>query len=98
MLLLWILYVIYVSCLSCFLVYSLQPCGHLLEKGWPLGSLVCDVFLCFVTYQCAVLGQVSYLIVSIPDIFLLTYFEVIGVTINDIFDRIFGRSSSDQHD
>ena len=25
----------------------LQPCGHLLGKGWRLGSLVCDVFLCF---------------------------------------------------
>ena len=33
----------YVSCLSCFLVCSLQPCGHLLGKGWPLGSLVCNV-------------------------------------------------------
>ena len=22
-------------------------CGHLLGNGWPLGSLVCDVFLCF---------------------------------------------------
>ena len=21
--------------------------GHLLGKGWPLGSLVCDVFLCY---------------------------------------------------
>ena len=39
--------VIYFSCLSCFLVCSLQPCGHLLGKGLPLGSLVCDVFLCF---------------------------------------------------
>ena len=25
---------------------SLQPCGHLLGKGWPLGSLLCDVFMC----------------------------------------------------
>ena len=35
-----------VLCLSCFLVCSLQPCGHLLGKGCPLCSLVCDVFLC----------------------------------------------------
>ena len=28
-------------------VDMLQPCGHLLGKGWPIGSLVCDVFLCF---------------------------------------------------
>ena len=30
-----------------FFVCSLQPCGHLLEKGWPFGSLVCYVLLCF---------------------------------------------------
>ena len=46
-LILWIIFVICVSCLACYLVYSLQPCGHLLGKGWPLGFLVCDVFLCF---------------------------------------------------
>ena len=28
----------YVLCLSCFRVCSLLPCGHLLGKGWPLGS------------------------------------------------------------
>ena len=32
------------------------PCGHLLGKGWPLGSLVCYVLLCFVTFPCGVLG------------------------------------------
>ena len=43
-----VIFVICVLCLSCCLVCSLQPCGHLLEKGLPLGSLVCDVFfLCF---------------------------------------------------
>ena len=46
-LLLRILYVICVSCLSCCLVCSLQPCGQLLGKGWPLGSAVQDVLLCF---------------------------------------------------
>ena len=30
-------------CHFCFL----KPGGHLLGKGGPLGSLVCDVFLCF---------------------------------------------------
>ena len=29
----------------CYSVCSFQHCGHLLEKGWPLGSLVCCVFL-----------------------------------------------------
>ena len=38
-LILWIIFVIYVSCLSCFLVCSLQPCCHLLGKGWHLALL-----------------------------------------------------------
>ena len=67
--------VIYVSCMPCFLVCSLQTCGHLLGKGWPLGSIVCDVFLYFVTFPCGVLGQMWYLIVSISDICLLPYFN-----------------------
>ena len=48
-LLLWIIYVIYVLCSSCFRVCALLPCGHLLGKGWPLGScLWClIVFLSF---------------------------------------------------
>ena len=41
------LFVIFVFCLLRCLVCPLQPCGHLLGKGWPLGSLECDVFLCF---------------------------------------------------
>ena len=48
-LLLWIHFVISVSCLSLSycLVCFLQPCGHLLGKGWPLGSLVRHVYLRF---------------------------------------------------
>ena len=65
---------IYVSCLSCFLVCSLLPRGHLLGMDWRLGSLVCDVFCVFVTFPSGVLGQVWYLIVSIPDLCLLTNF------------------------
>ena len=38
-------------CYLCFVSYclfcSLQPCDHVLGKGRPLGSLVCDVLLCF---------------------------------------------------
>ena len=56
-------------------VYFLLPCGHLLGKGWPLGSLV-RVFLCFchlpIPYR--VLVHAWYLIVSIPDLCLLLYF------------------------
>ena len=65
--------VIYVSCLSCVLGSPLQPCGHLLGKGWPLGSSVRDVCV-FVTFPCGALGQVWYLIASNPDLCLLTYF------------------------
>ena len=73
--LLWIILVIYVLCLSCFLVCSLWSCGSLPGKDWSLGSLVCDVLLCFVTYPCGVLGQVWYLIVSIQGICLLSHFN-----------------------
>ena len=71
---LWIPFVIYVSCLLSCLVCLLQPCGHLPGKVYSLGILVCDAFLCFVTFQCGVLGQVWYLIVSIPDLCILPYF------------------------
>ena len=37
--------VIYVLCLSCFRVCSLLPCGHLLGKGWPLGSRLLCLFV-----------------------------------------------------
>ena len=40
-------FVIYVSCLACFIFCSLQPCCHLLGRGWPLGSLVYGGLLCF---------------------------------------------------
>ena len=72
-LLLWIIFVICGSCLSLryYLVCSLQPCGHLLGKDWPLGSLVC-----FVTFPYGVLGQVWYLIASSPDLCLLPFFLV----------------------
>ena len=68
----------YLFCVLCLCIYclvcSLQSCGHLLGKDWPLGYLVCDVYLCFVTFTYDVLGQVWYLIVSIPDSYLLLYF------------------------
>ena len=39
--------------------------------GYPLGSLVCDVYCVFVTFLCGVVGQVWNLIVWIPDLCLL---------------------------
>ena len=48
-------------------------CGHLLGKGWPLGSrLWCLLWVCH--FPIGILGQVWYLIVSIPDLCTFTYF------------------------
>ena len=35
------------NCILCLYASFLQPCGHMLGKGWSLGCLVCDVFLFF---------------------------------------------------
>ena len=37
-----------VLCFSCFRVCTLLPCGHLLRKGWPLGS--CWWYLLYICY------------------------------------------------
>ena len=42
-------------------------------EGADLLAPVCDVSLCFVTFPCGILGQVWYLIVSIPDLCPLSY-------------------------
>ena len=56
-----LLCILFVICVSFFLIYclvcSLQTCGHLLGKGWPLGSLVCDVFFCFSHFTIWYLGS-----------------------------------------
>ena len=57
-----------VLCLLCFVSVCLYVlCGHLLGKGWPLGSrLWCLLWVCH--FPIGILGQVWYLIVSIPDL------------------------------
>ena len=67
-----------VLCLLCFVRVCLYVlCGHLLGKGWPLGSrLWCLLWVCH--FPIGILGQVWYLIVSIPDLCTLTYFVVIA--------------------
>ena len=57
----------------CCNVCTLQPYDHLVGKARPLRSLACDAVLCGVTFSYGVLGQVWYLIVSIPDIVLLLH-------------------------
>ena len=64
--------------LSCLFVAAY---GQLLGKGQPLGSPVCDVSCVFVTFPCGVLCQVWYLIVSMPDLCLLLYFDIVLVCV-----------------
>ena len=52
----------------CSLVVTCWESADLLA---PLSVMVSCVF---VTFPCGVLGQVWYLIVSVPDLYLLTYF------------------------
>ena len=65
--------------LSCVCYVFVRVClyvlrGHLLGKGWPLGSrLWCLLWVCH--FPIGILGQVWYLIVSIPDLCNLTYFQ-----------------------
>ena len=55
---------------------------NLVVTCWERAKLLaflCVMFYCvFVTFLCGVLGQVWYLIVSIPDLCLLTYFSQRG--------------------
>ena len=68
-----------VLCLLCFVRVCLYVLfGHLLGKGWPLGSrLWCLLWVCH--FPIGILGQVWYLIVSIPDLCTITYFDLSSV-------------------
>ena len=63
-----------VLCLLCFVRVCLYVlCGHLLGKGWPLGSRLWSLqWVCH--FPIGILGQLWYLIVSIPDLCTITYF------------------------
>ena len=62
--------VCYVFVRICLYVF----CGHLLGKGWPLGSrLWCLLWVCH--FPIGILGQVWYSFVWIPDLCTLTYFD-----------------------
>ena len=66
-----------VLCLLCFVRVCLYVlCGHLLGKGWPLGSrLWCLLWVCH--FPIGIQVQVWYLIVSIPDLCTITYFYIV---------------------
>ena len=83
-----------VLCLLCFVRVCLYVlCGHLLGKGRPLGSrLWCLLWVCH--FPIGILGQVWYLIVSIPDLcnlitlyVRLTCFKV-AVPFNELLVRV----------
>ena len=70
----FLLFVFRVYLLYCH-VCSLQPCGHLLGRT-DLSALMCVMFSSvFVTFPYDAPGQVWYLNVSIPVLYLLTYFS-----------------------
>ena len=77
-----------VLCLLCFVrvcLYVLR--GHLLGKGWPLGSrLWCLLWVCH--FPIGILGQVWYLIVSFPDLCNLTYFVTFEVLETNLMNWI----------
>ena len=82
MLLLWILFVISFSCLSVILYCLFLECWergqHIHPFTYDLLALLCVMFSCvFVTFPYCVLGQVWYLIVSIPYLCLLLYFVLV---------------------
>ena len=87
LLLLLILFIICVSCspLSYCLVFYLQHCGHILEKGWPFVSFVCYVFLCFCHFHimCTVSGEVLDCIdcLSLPSSLLVLLYKNVACKI-----------------
>ena len=79
-LLLWIFWwFLFLSCVCCAFVRvcSYVPCGHLLGKGWPLGPRCGVLWVCY--FPIGILVEVWYLIVSIPDLCTLTYFDGIKI-------------------
>ena len=76
-LLLWIICVFCVLCFSCFHICSLLPCGHLLGKGWPLGSCWwCLLYFCYFPMWYPVSGVVLDCIVSWSLLSFLLYIFV----------------------
>ena len=71
MLLLWIIIVI-----CCVWHSFLSVHCSIIVTCWERADLLCAMFYCvFIAFLCGVLCQVWYLIVSIPDLCLLTYFD-----------------------
>ena len=69
-------------CRVCFL----QPCGHLLGKGWPLGSLVCDV-PCVVFFHFPILCPGSGVVLDCNDSRSLPFYLLGCVFAIHVFER-----------
>ena len=76
-LLFWVLFVIYVFAFVCYTVLPV-PCSLVVVTCWEradLLALVYSMFSCvFDTFPYGDLGQVCFLMVSVPDLCLLPYF------------------------
>ena len=67
-------------CMSCVCHAFASVHGYLVvtwRERDDLLALVCDVYCDFVTFPFGILGQVWYLIVSIPDPCCLSYFDAL---------------------
>ena len=65
--------------LFCYLCFVFVMLCSLVVTCWEMANLLALLYVMFscvfVTFPCGILGQVWYLIVSIPDLCLLTYFD-----------------------
>ena len=64
---------VFLMLLRLFIAALWSPAG----KGLASWLLSGNVYCIFVTFPCGILGQVWYLIVSLPDLCLLSYFDVV---------------------
>ena len=74
------------------------PCGHLLGKGWPLGSRLWCLTVKLSLFHCiGILGQVWYLIVSIPFAPLLTCIWQGSVGLGKLWEVRVGKCKMDKN-
>ena len=63
-------------CYLCLVFVMLSALWSPVRKGLTSWLLFVKFNCVFVTFKCGILGQVRYLIVSIPDLFRICYFEI----------------------
>ena len=71
------LWVIFVFCVSQAFVFIYSCLVVTCWERTDLLALVGDIYCIFFTFQCCILDQVWYLIVSFPDLCHKTYFDKI---------------------